>query len=254
MDFLQINADTSRQSPLGRERPYKWHNLQKTQLHARLALDPNTRRDAFALRYKSYLADGYIDPNPTSLFSDNYDQDPSSRTIVVYSGNEAVGSARISIMDVLDGSCNASSIPGHLVFPDEITEIIERVPELGRAKRAVEITRLVRHPNLAGDYGLIFLLLRLIGHLVTELDADVVLSCIRRNHIPFYSRLRFKVIAGPRSYPNLKFVTYLMICSRSDYDDVRRIAPVLDVHVEMKSTYSGLLRGNSVPVSRDIAV
>lgn len=249
LDFIQKSIAKPRSSQLRPEKPYRWDNLHKTQLHTRLALDTGTQHDAFALRYKSYLADGYIDSNTASLFFDSYDKDQNSRTIVVYSGTEAVASARISVMETLNGSHHTSVVPGYLVFPDEIADIIERIPEVSRPKRAMEITRLVRHPDLAESYNLIFLMLRLIGQFVIELDVDVVLSCVRRNHVPFYSRFYFRTINGPKSYPNLKFPTYLLACSRLDYDNVRRIIPPLYERFLANSIYSELARGNDIPIS-----
>jgi hypothetical protein len=234
-------------------RSYKWSDIQKSQLRARLASDATTRHDAYALRYKSYVTGGHINPSPTSLFSDNHDDDPNSRTVVVYAGYEAIGSARVSLMDVIDGSSISKPVPAHFVFPEEIDGIMRQVPEADRPKRAVEITRLVRHPNFIEDQGLILLLLRLVGYVITELDADVVLSCVRRNHVPFYKRLGLRRIAGPKLYPSLNFDTYLLARSRADFGDVRRVVPVFDMNAAAKSSYAGLLDGRDVRVSVDAA-
>lgn len=230
------------------EKPYKWSDLQKTHLRARLALDPKTQYDAFALRYKSFLADGYIEANPSGLFSDAYDAVPGSYIVVIYSGTEAVGSARACTMDVVDESSPARAVPANAVFAEEVGELVRRVPDAGRPKRVMEIGRLVTHPAFTANYGLVFLLFRLVGHLIRELDADVVLSCVRQNHVPFYNRLRFELIAGPRSYPGVKFDTYLMTSTRLICDDLRRIAPVLDVEPSLGPAYAGLLGGKDTPV------
>ena len=234
-------------------RSYKWGDIQKSQLRARLASDALTKQDVYALRYRSYVAGAYINPSPTSLFSDNHDDDPNSRTVVVYAGGDAIGSARVSTMDVVDGSSISSPVPAHLVFPDEISSVMRQVPEADRPKRAVEITRLVRHPNFVEDQGLILLLLRLVGYIITELDADVVLSCVRRNHIPFYGRLGLRRIAGPKLYPKLNFDTYLLARSRADFGDMRRVVPVFDISTAAKSSYAGLLDGRDVRVTVEAA-
>ena len=249
LDSFQNTCRAPSPSQLLRDRPYRWSDLYKTPLRARLALDREAQHDAFALRYKSYLADGYIDPNPTGLFSDAYDESPTSRTIVVYSGRDAIGSARISTLDVLSAPRAVSTLPASTVFAEEVSEIVRRLPEIGRPKRAVEVARLVRHPAYAKDQGLIFSLFRLVGYTITELDADIVLSCVRPNHVPFYRRMQFEVIAGPRRYYNVKFTAHLLACERSSYGEVRRHVPVLNVSPSLRAAYAGLLRGESVPVS-----
>ena len=231
--------------------PYKWSDIQKSKLHARLASDPVTRHDAYALRYTSYVAGGHISPSPTSLFSDPHDDDPNARTVVVYAGGEAIGSARVSLMDVVDGSNISKPVPAYNVFPDEISGIMRHVPDADRPKRAVEITRLVRHPSFDEDHGLILLLLRLVGYVITELDADAVLSCVRRNHVPFYRRLGLRLIAGPKPYPKLNFETYLLARSRADFGDMHRMAPVFELNAAARSSFAGLLDGRDVQVAAE---
>lgn len=236
-----------RPSPLKYQKSLKWNDLQRLQLHARLAYDQEAQRDVFALRYKSFLADGYIEANPSGLFSDPYDHVPGSHIVVLYSGTEAIGSTRACVMDI-DGTSSAKAIPANAVFAEEIDDLVRRAPDRGRPKRVMEVGRLVTHPAFATNYGLVFLLFRLVGHLIRELDADVVLSCVRQNHIPFYSRIYFEPIAGPRSYPGVKFDTYLMASTRSLCDDLRHLAPVLDVEPSLEPAYAGLLSGRDVPV------
>lgn len=173
---------------------------------------------------------------------------------MVYSGSEAIGSARASAMDIADdGSFSTAPVPANAAFPDEIRGLVGRIDTAVRLRRAVEITRLVRHPSFAENQGLVFLLLRLVGHVITELDPDVVLSCVRRNHVPFYNRLCFTTVAGPRSYPGLNFTTYLLACSRRDYGVVRRVAPVLDVGASERALYGALLSGGEIAVAPDRA-
>ena len=227
------------------ERPYSWSSLSGGPLRACLVADAKTRRDAYALRYESYLADGHIDPNPARLFSDKHDGSTSSHTLVVYAGTTAVGTARISVMDVLDSDIRGT-IPAEAVFPDEIKEVIARIPETDKPKHVVEIARLVTHPGLAADTGLVFLLFQLVNHLITELDADVLLSCVRRNHLPFYRRMQFEPVAGPRPYVGVKFDAWLTACPRSSFGESRRRVPVLNASPSMQQTYAGLLRGADV--------
>ena len=63
-------------------------------LTARLALDDETRADAYAIRHASYLSGGYIEPQPGGIFSDADDLRPNSRTVVVYKEGRPVASVR----------------------------------------------------------------------------------------------------------------------------------------------------------------
>ena len=50
---------------------------------ARLTLGGKTQRNAFALRYRSYLRSGFIEQNLTRLFMDKFDNLANSGTAVI---------------------------------------------------------------------------------------------------------------------------------------------------------------------------
>lgn len=221
------------------------------QLTARLALDWKTKQDCYKLRYLSYFAEGYIEPRRSKSFSDEYDEQPNAQTVVIYKGSRAVASTRICALTQDADGIVSGSIPAQHMFAEEVEKLFQRHEtslSQNRIRNIVEINRLVRHPEFAEDKSLVFCLFRLAGHLILKHDAGVVVSCVRRNHVPFYTRLRFSELAGPRLYHGLKFSTHLLGCVREQYDVVRRMVPVLDVNGMLKERYDRLTQGDTIAV------
>lgn len=217
------------------------------QLTARLALDRKTKQDCYKLRYLSYFTEGHIEARRNGAFSDEYDDQPGVQTVVIYKGSQAVASTRIcALTRGADGS-DSGAIPAQHVFPEE-TDALFRHDGAAPVERVVEINRLVRHPDLADDKSLVFLLFRLAGYFILKNDAGAVVSCVRRNHIPFYTRLRFSELAGPRVYHGVKFSTHLLSCLRPQYDAVRRMVPILDVGGVVRAHYDRLDQGETISV------
>lgn len=217
------------------------------QLTARLAVDRKTKQDCYKLRYLSYFAEGHIESRRHGTFSDEYDDQPTVQSVVIYKGGRAVASTRICALTRGSNGSDSGSIPAQHVFPAE-TEALFRRDVASPVERVVEINRLVRHPDLADDKSLVFLLFRLAGYFILKNDAGAVVSCVRRNHIPFYTRLRFSEVAGPRVYHGVKFSTHLLSCLRPQYDTVRRMVPLLDVAGTARAQYDRLCQGETVAV------
>lgn len=219
-------------------------------LTARLALDAETKAEAYSIRHASYLAGNYIDPRPDGLFSDADDERPNNRSVVIYKHGRPVASVRMSVYDRTPGLSGFDEIPALRIFPDEVHALADSVSS-GRPAKLTEINRLVRHPDFATDYELVFVLYRFVGFFVAEEKADMTLSCVRRNHTPFYKRLHFEYVAGPRRYAGVKFETNLMSCPNSSYGNVLKDIPVVDAGSGPASAYAGLLCGETVPVFAD---
>jgi len=216
-------------------------------LTARLALDDQTRADAYAIRHASYLSGGFIDPRPDGLFSDADDLKPNSRSVVVYKQGRPVASVRLCVLDYNPALTGWDEIPASRIFPEAVAELAAGVPH-GRPAKLTEINRLVRHPDFANDFQLVFVLFRFVGFLVAEGQSDMTLSCVRRNHTPFYKRLHFDYVAGPRRYAGVKFETNLMACVSSRYDSVAKDIPFVGSATGSQSNYAGLLQGQTVNV------
>ncbi|HTQ71194.1 MAG TPA: hypothetical protein VMH92_06835 [Acidocella sp.] len=219
-------------------------------LTARLALDEQSKADAYSIRHASYLSGGYIDPRPDGMFSDADDLRPNNRSVVIYKRGRPVASVRMSVYDRTPGLTGWDEIPASRIFPEEVQALADSVTS-GRPAKLTEINRLVRHPDFATDYELVFVLYRFVGFFVAEERADMTLSCVRRNHTPFYKRLHFEYVAGPRRYAGVKFETNLMSCPNSSYGSVLKDIPVVDAGFGPASAYAGLLSGETVQVFAD---
>lgn len=216
-------------------------------LTARLALDEATKADAYSIRHASYLSGGYIDPQPGERFSDADDLKPNSRSVVVYKFGRPVASVRLCDLDLNPARPDCAEIPASRIFPEAVAELAAGVPA-GRIPKLTEINRLVRHPDFATDYELVFILFRFVSFLVIEGDSDMMLSCVRRNHTPFYKRMHFQYIDGPRRYAGVKFETNLMACKAERYNHLMSDIPFVATDDHTKAAYAGLLQGETVNV------
>lgn len=228
-------------------------------LTARLAIDPQTRADAFTVRHESYFASGYLDPQPSGMFSDEYDDLPNSQTVVVYKKRRPVASVRFTILDTDPTAEGWDDIPALHMFPEEVKALMDNVnakyEEAARSgeprkyARAIEINRLVRHSDFKDDSELVFVLFRFATYMVLHHEADITLSCVRKNHMPFYRRIiRLENVAGPRHYRGLKFATHLVACDKEKYASVVRDVPIFNSAKILGGGYDALFEGETVNV------
>jgi hypothetical protein len=218
----------------------------QTQYLARLALDRQTKEDAYRIRYDSYLASGFIEPNETRLFQDLYDDLPNCQTIVLYDQGVALASVRTCTL----ASGSGQRSPAMDVYPKEISALLGQQPTSGVGGRGIETTRLVRSPAAENNQGLVFLLYRLAGYIGMMAHTQVLLACVRQNHVPFYRRLGYNPITSPRPYPGLNCPMQLMSCTRQRYDEIRSAFPLIDPYAGGAiETFDGFLSGATVPLS-----
>ena len=225
-----------------------------TDLTARLAIDERVRADAFSIRHDSYLSGGYIDQQESGQFSDANDDMPNSQTVVIYKAARPVASIRFCILDTDPAAKGWDEIPALHIFPEEVAALMQTVRDQrpagnNRHPRAIEINRLVRHPDFSTDYELVFVLFRFATYMTLHHETDVMLSCVRRNHMPFYRRIiKLDNVAGPRRYAGVKFETHLMACERSKYESVVQDVPIFNSSKITEGGYDELFRGKTVSV------
>jgi hypothetical protein len=219
--------------------------LRHTQYSARLALDDRTKEDAYRLRYASYVASGYVQPNELGLFRDQYDDLPNSQTVVVYDEGRPVASVRTCTLAF--GSAQRS--PASDTFPNEVRELLSQQASIGIGGRGIETTRLVRSPAAENNQGLVFLLYRMAGYVGMTAHTQVLLACVRRNHAPFYKRLGYTPVTEPRPYPGLNCPMQLMSCTRQRYDEIRSAFPVIDPYAGTTDRLDGFLSGEPVSLA-----
>jgi hypothetical protein len=219
-------------------------------LTARLALDAQTKEDAYRVRYNSYLGGGFIDPRPDGMFSDADDLLPNSRCVVVYKHGEPVASVRVCTLNPDLGLAGWNDIPAKRIFPEAILRMQESLPP---GATFSELNRLVRHPDYANDFELVFVLFRFATYLMArdEIRCSKILSCVRRNHTTFYKRLHFEYVDGPRRYAGVKFETNLMAGDHTRYGQMLSAMPFIDTLAQGEAAYAGFMQGAPVNVFQE---
>jgi len=135
-------------------------------------------------------------------------------------------------------------------YRKEVTDLLSQQSTIGVGGRGIETTRLVRSPAAENNQGLVFLLYRLAGYLGMVAHIQILLACVRRNHVPFYRRLGYDPVTAPRPYPGLNCPMQLMSCTRQRYDEIRGAFPLIDPYAGGTiETLNGFLSGETVPLS-----
>lgn len=229
-------------------------HLRRVQLHGdvatRLALSEELLRDAFHLRYISYRAKNYIDEHPAHIFSDEFDHRPGSKTILAYRDDRLAASARTCLYDPEEADTRNNRTPAFALFRDEIESLVNgsQVPEV--SGRAVEVTRLVRHPDFERDHHVIYALLMTIGYIILNQDAKIVYSAVRKNHIPFYRRFGFIQITDPKPYPGLHFDTALIAFIKGMSNQRPLDIRIFEEVTKDDDQYGALISGHRTPIYR----
>ena len=205
-------------------------------------MDADTRRDAYALRYRSYYSQGFIPANDTGLFADHFDEAPNTRTVVVYAEGTAVGSVRTCLLRRGPGSLS----PARHAYPEEVENLLVNSGPERSGWDGLEVNRMVRAPEAADDQGLVFMLYRLAGRLAISAGFRVVVSCARRNHLPFYRRMRFTQAGELKTYPGLSCPMVLLQSSRSEWDTMREGFRLMDPEAGPPGLLDGLEAGLTV--------
>jgi hypothetical protein len=202
----------------------------------------------YALRHDSYVDQGFLDPRPDGLFSDEWDVRKNAYSVLVFLNGQPAASVRVSFLDRESSSADEHSTIAMESFTEEVDSLVHSFQTDGRMASAMEMSRLVRHPDHAQNNDLVFALFRMGFYFLVRFDADMVLSTVRRHHMPFYRRLGFNKIAEPKAYPRLKFQLGLMACFRPSYPLVQQTVPILDNITKFDSVYRPFMSGERVPV------
>jgi len=217
-------------------------NITEKGYEARLALDPLTKKDAYDLRYRSYHSQGHITANESGLLTDKFDDYTTTKTVVVYSEGKAVGSIRTCLLRRGPGTMS----PCREAYPDEVEALLSASGPERAGFDGVEVNRMVRAPEASDDQGLVFLLYRLAGHLALVSDFRVIVTCVRRHHLPFYKRLKFSQAGEAKIYPGLTCPMMLLQIGRSSYDAMREGFQLMDPDAGQQGLLDGLESGKTV--------
>ena len=197
-------------------------------IEAQIVTSHELRQIVYKMRHDSYVAQCFLDPLPSGLFTDRFDDSPNSHSVLIFRDGEPVASVRASILDLSGQIPGATEVPAMPAFGEEIVKLVSSYEGNGVNGRAIEMTRLVTRQDLSLDFDLVFSLFRMTFYMVSHYDASMILSGVRLHHTPFYRRLGFDRITEPRQYPMLKYQGCLMACPDHMYGHVARTVPIID--------------------------
>ena len=192
-------------------------------------------RDAiFALRYKGYLRDGGIGPNPVERFSDPWDDADNALLMGMYLGDRLASTVRFH-MNRPEGA----RIPAFDTFGD----VLQPFVDAGRS--IIDPTRFVVDPELAHmGPELPYLTLRMIALAAEYFRAEIILATLRVEHVLAYRRIvGTRPISEPRTYPLL---ARPIVCAMTEMEHMRETAygrhPFLDSTQQERELIFGTAR------------
>jgi hypothetical protein len=143
------------------------------------------------LRYRCYLHEGAIAPDPSESFGDEFDHSENGEVFAIRLDGQFVASIRIHVAR----TPKDPSVVG-MIFPEIVG------PALRQGVVFVDPTRFVidrEASRLAPD--LKFLVLSIPYGVAAMVGADLVYAAVRAEHMPFYRRYIFcRELAPPRDY------------------------------------------------------
>ena len=164
-------------------------------------------QEAYALRYRSYLKEGAIQPNQTGRFIDNYDLHRTSLMIgVVNQRGRLVGSIRFAVQPpVSHGIIDFRSSPEFKVFSDVVQGLEKDDPPIASGARSAIEPENPRRSEIA--------LLLMMAQVTAARAAGAKwgIATARGSHLHFYSRfLLMKPLCEARKMPNLEYCYTLL--------------------------------------------
>ncbi|MDD2859873.1 MAG: hypothetical protein PHI71_02240 [Acidiphilium sp.] len=218
-------------------------------ISAKLVTTREDVREMQSLRYRSYLSAGYLAPDASTTFSDQYDEQPTSQSILIFHNGTAAASVRVCMFDPTIKQGPGSSIPATPIFGTEIRNYMTNVLSEFAKPRAVEITRLSRHPDYKRNIALVMTIFNLIGYLVLNFDAHAMFATVTEEHIPFYKRMGFNLICKPKRYPGLNVDTVLLGCPSTEHRGIKGMTVALPDMSSSDPNFKKLFSGEKFAVS-----
>ena len=169
-----------------------------------MAREPMLLDEVYSMRYRSYIAEDYIDKNSSRRFMDKYDLMPNCNSYLTYFEKKAIGSIRACIYKPEA----QMSIPVIEVFEEELKNSV------GYDNVMIEANKFVIDPSFQKRGGVkkFFSIYRNIANSILDNKAKYLVACVRPVHIKFYEMLYFEPASEIKVYPYLKFKTVLILC------------------------------------------
>ena len=170
------------------------------------------------LRYRAFLAAGWIKENDTGTLSDRFDELETTVTVGAFHKGACIGALRLAF-----GGAHAPpfSMPCEDAFSDEVDALITQ-----GGKRLVEFSRMAVEPSLSNRSFRTTLYASLIRAgmiLTTASDVDVALAAVHKNVSPFYQAMcGFEVLATSASYAEIEEPTEFLGLKSHALDERRK--------------------------------
>jgi len=161
----------------------------------KVAFSKEDREEIYRLRYQSYLQEGAIDPNPSEMFSDVYDDFDNCWTFGIHLERQLASTIRFHVI-----SPEQRYGPAYDVFRDLVEPMIDDGMTL------IDPTRFASEQAATREFPeMPFLTLRVACMAYEYFDAEYVLATVRKEHAAFYRRVfNAEFMCDPRPYPTLK--------------------------------------------------
>lgn len=164
------------------------------QVRYRLAESDEDKEAIYRLRYRAYLNEGAIEPNPDQRTTDRFDDLPNTWIFGVYFEDILTSSIRITVAS-----------PEHPVSPsvEVFADLLE--PKLANGDVIVDPTRFVGDPDRQKRFPeLPYMTLRLAYVATSHFNASIGIATVRAEHQAFYRRFfMHREWAPPRMFPGL---------------------------------------------------
>ncbi|WP_020181083.1 hypothetical protein [Methylopila sp. M107] len=188
---------------------------------------------AYRLRYDAYLREGAIEPNPSRVIVDRFDDTPNNPTYGFFIDGRLAASVRLGF-----GTSDSCDVPAMATFPDVLGPIMA---EPGRS--LIDPTRFVLDEAHARLYPkLAYVTLRAAWLVSDHLTVDYTLASVRTEHQAFYRRFYgHTLLCEARAYPSLIKPLSLMLlpCRESRARGLARYPWLDSTRAEFLSLWPG---------------
>lgn len=162
-------------------------------------------------RFRAFDAKPVYTEKFDGVILDSVDNDPYAMTFGIYIDEKLASSVRLHVLT-----------PEHRVSPalDMFPSHLE--PLLDQGVTFIDPSRFTVDLTQTGEIvGLPHITLRLAVMATRYFRADFCLSCVKKEHAPFYRRtFRATAVAGPHRFPGMGVDAVLFASSRSSFDDI----------------------------------
>jgi len=214
-----------------------------------IANTPELMEIVYRLRHDSYVSQGFLEPKVSRLFADEWDRMPHFFSFLAFVDDKPAASGRISICTPAAPFRERTETTAMEIFPTEIVELAEAFRIDRKPTVIVEVSRLTQHPDFSkSNSDPLFAIFRATFYSLLLADADILISAVRRHHIPFYKRIGFQKITEPRPYQKLKFETALMAGFKQSFPLFSQVIPIFQCIRKTDSIYERLFAGERVRI------